>query len=79
MAIQDIRRAKALAVVLESAKIVDVDGNEVDLKALDAEMMAAQERINALDDITEIPAPAGHDHDHDHEGHDHDDHEGHNH
>ena len=79
MAIQDIRRAKALAVVLESAKIVDVDGNEVDLKALDAEMMAAQERINALDDITEIPAPADHDHDHDHEGHDHDDHEGHNH
>ena len=42
MAIQDIRRAKALAVVLESAKVVDADGNEVDLKALDAEMNRMQ-------------------------------------
>ena len=41
MAMQDIRRAKALALVLESAKVVDADGNEVDLKALDAEMNAA--------------------------------------
>jgi trigger factor len=38
MAIQDIRRAKALAVVLESATVVDADGNAVDLKALDAEL-----------------------------------------
>ena len=38
MAIQDIRRAKALAAVLESARVVDADGNEVDLKALDAEL-----------------------------------------
>lgn len=38
MALQDIRRAKALAVVLESAEVVDTDGNAVDLKALDAEM-----------------------------------------
>ena len=38
MAIQDIRRAKALAVVLESATVVDADGNVVDLKALDADM-----------------------------------------
>jgi trigger factor len=38
MAIQDIRRAKALAVVLESATVVDADGNPVDLKALDADM-----------------------------------------
>lgn len=41
MAIQDIRRAKALATVLESATVVDADGNTVDLKALDAEMNAA--------------------------------------
>ncbi len=41
MAMQDIRRAKALALVLESAKVVDADGNEVDLKALDADMNAA--------------------------------------
>jgi trigger factor len=41
MAIQDIRRAKALAVVMESANVVDADGNTVDLKALDAEMQRA--------------------------------------
>ncbi len=41
MAIQDIRRAKALAVVLESATVVDADGNAVDLKALDAELNGA--------------------------------------
>jgi trigger factor len=41
MAIQDIRRAKALAVVLESATVVDDDGNTVDLKALDAELNRA--------------------------------------
>ena len=83
MAIQDIRRAKALAVVLESAKVVDTDGNEVDLKALDAEMNAARAaeadvraQMQQFVDGTE----AGDDHEgHDHEGHDHDDHEGHNH
>jgi trigger factor len=44
MAVQDIRRAKALGVVLESAKVVDTDGNEVDLKAIDEELAAAQQR-----------------------------------
>lgn len=38
IAIQDIRRAKALAAVLEQATVVDADGNIVDLKALDAEL-----------------------------------------
>ena len=41
MAMQDIRRAKALALVLEGAKVVDADGNAVDLTALDADMNAA--------------------------------------
>ena len=41
MAMQDIRRAKALALVLEGAKVVDADGNAVDLAALDADMNAA--------------------------------------
>ncbi|MHB1163610.1 MAG: trigger factor [Candidatus Nanopelagicales bacterium] len=40
-AIQDIRRAKALAVVLESATVVDSDGATVDLAALDEEMNRA--------------------------------------
>ncbi len=49
MALADIRRAKALAVVLESASVVDTAGVAVDLKALEAEMNGPQ--------ITEIPAP----------------------
>ncbi|CAB4685766.1 unannotated protein [freshwater metagenome] len=49
MAIQDIRRSKALALVLEQATVVDASGNPVDLKALAAELRGPQ--------ITEIPAP----------------------
>ena len=41
MALQDIRRAKALALVLEGAQVVDADGNVVDLKALDEDMNRA--------------------------------------
>lgn len=48
MALADIRRAKALAVVLESATVVDTAGVTVDLKTLDAELNGPQ--------ITEIPA-----------------------
>ena len=66
MAIQDIRRAKALAVVLEGAKVVDADGNDVDLKALDAEMNLAQANLDALD----LSAVGTEDHE-DHEGHNH--------
>jgi hypothetical protein len=40
MAIADIRRAKALAVVLESATVVDTAGATVDLKALEADLNA---------------------------------------
>ena len=40
MAMSDIRRAKALAKVLESAKVVDTTGAVVDLSALDAELAA---------------------------------------
>jgi trigger factor len=35
MAMQDIRRAKALAIVMEGAAIVDSDGAVVDLSLLD--------------------------------------------
>ena len=38
MAMQDIRRAKALALVLESASVVDTEGAVVDLKALDQDL-----------------------------------------
>jgi trigger factor len=40
MAMADIRRAKALAKVLESAHVVDTTGAVIDLAALDAEMAA---------------------------------------
>ena len=40
MAMADIRRAKALAKVLESAKVVDTDGAVIDLAELDEELAA---------------------------------------
>jgi len=40
MAVADIRRAKALEVVLKSAQVVDTKGNVVDLKSLDEDMAA---------------------------------------
>jgi trigger factor len=55
MAIQDIRRAKALAVVLEGANVVDADGNVVDLKALDEEMNQAAQREAMMRALAEMP------------------------
>ena len=62
MAVAEVRRSKALAHVMEQARIVDTNGDVVDLAAL---------AVQAGDDHE------GHDHDHeghdhDHEGHDHD-------
>lgn len=71
MAIQDIRRAKALAVVLESATVVDTDGASVDLAALDEEMnraagLAQAQALGldaaALPDFGGTGAAADHDH-----------------
>ena len=74
----EVRRGKALALVLGSATIVDASGNPVDLSKLD-EFAALRPHDQAAHDRGEhepdyIAAHAG-----DHEGHDHDDHEGHNH
>lgn len=41
MALADIRRSKALALVLEGATVTDTDGNAVDLNALEAELNEA--------------------------------------
>ncbi len=41
MAVSEVRRAKALAVVMEKAKIVDPAGDEIDLEALNADLAAA--------------------------------------
>ena len=41
MAVAEVRRAKALALVLEKATIVDTAGNAVDLDALNADLAAA--------------------------------------
>jgi trigger factor len=54
----DILRGKALALVMERAKITDASGRPVDLEKLSARPEAA-------------PADDADDHDHDHEGHDH--------
>jgi trigger factor len=67
-AVAEVRRSKALAHVLEHAKVVDSLGVVVDLGALDpADLPIA---FDADEDDHEG---------HDHEGHDHDDHEGHDH
>ena len=42
MAIGDIRRAKALAVVTSKARVVDASGRPVDLETVDAELRAAE-------------------------------------
>jgi len=64
--VAEVARRKALAAVLNKAKVVDTAGNEVDLNELDAGDGA-------------LGYDEGHDHEgHDHEGHDHD-HEGHDH
>ena len=42
MAIGDIRRGKALAVVTSQARVVDASGRPVDLETVDAELMAAE-------------------------------------
>ena len=42
MAIGDIRRSKALAVVTQKASVFDASGNPVDLEALDADLRAAE-------------------------------------
>ena len=41
MALADLRRTKALALVLENATVTDTDGNAVDLTALEAELNEA--------------------------------------
>ena len=69
--VAEVARRKALAAVLNKAKVVDTAGNEVDLNELDAGDGA-------------LGYDEGHDHDHeghDHSGHDHEghDHEGHDH
>ena len=38
MAIQDIRRGKALAAAMKQVSVVDGDGNAIDLEALEAEL-----------------------------------------
>jgi trigger factor len=43
MALSDIRRSKALAVVLESASVTDTDGTTIDLAALEAELNEAMQ------------------------------------
>jgi len=43
MALSDIRRSKALAVVLENASVTDTDGTEIDLAALEAELNEAMQ------------------------------------
>jgi trigger factor len=65
-AVAEVRRSKALAHVLEHARIVDTNGTVIDLNQLDSV-------VNEIGDEVD-----GHDHeghDHDHEGHGHESHQ----
>ena len=76
--VAEVARRKALASVLEQAKVVDTAGAEVDLSEVTAVDVASE----LADGDHEGHDHEGHDHEgHDHEGHDHEghDHEGHNH
>ena len=71
--VAEVARRKALAAVLEKAKIVDTAGNEVDLNALNVGVDAF-----GYDEGLGHEGHEGHDHQ-GHEGHDHQGHEGHDH
>ena len=69
--IAEVARVKALAVVLEKAKVVDTKGKPVDVSAFTA--IANGDDDSEVMDMSTALAGVGH------EGHDHDDHEGHDH
>ena len=50
MAISDIRRSKALAVVTQRASVFDASGRPVDLEALDADLRAAEGEIEVVEE-----------------------------
>jgi trigger factor len=68
--VAEVARRKALAAVLEKAKVVDTAGNEIDLNDLNTGAGAL-----GYDEGAGLDDHAGHDH----EGHDDESHEGHNH
>jgi trigger factor len=51
-AVADVRRGKALAIVMENAKIVDASGNVVDISALD-ENDAQSQLDQIIEDLAE--------------------------
>jgi trigger factor len=55
MAVADVRRSKALQVVLENAAITDASGNPVDLKALDAPLdpPIEDDEVDEVDEVDE--------------------------
>jgi trigger factor len=64
-AVAEVRRGKALAHVLEHAKVTDSRGEPVDLSALNRDELGADDEHDHDDH--------DHEHDHDHDDHDHDD------
>jgi trigger factor len=72
--IADVRRNKALALVLSSAKVTDESGTVLDVSALAPAVLDEADDLEALDEL--VDGHEGHDHEgHDHEGHDHEGHD----
>ena len=76
--IAEVARAKALALILSKAKVVDTDGKDVDVSEFTAAVIGEDdEDEDAAFDTSEVTSllnqanPETHDHDHDHEGHSH--------
>ncbi len=69
--VAEVRRGKALALVLEAAEVTDASGRPVDLSALEADAPAPA-GVESLAGEAELAEHDEHEgHDHDHEGHDH--------
>ena len=80
--VAEVARRKALAAVLDKAKIVDLAGKEINLSDLNAgaDALGYDEGQDDEGHDHEGHDHEGHDHEgHDHEGHDHASHEGHDH
>jgi trigger factor len=66
--IAEVGRAKALAVVLDKAKVVDSNGKAVDVSAFTATVKGADDEFDVSDMTAALQGAGGHD---DHDGHDH--------
>ncbi|BDI23192.1 trigger factor [Herbiconiux sp. L3-i23] len=69
--IAEVARSKALAVVLGKAKVVDTEGNAIDMTDFTAQGGDEDDAFDVSAATQALQDANSHDHDHDHEGHSH--------